>query len=303
MSAISVQTKKFGDLDSILEASDSGLLLVHDGNNVKTITVGNFKQDLRDLISDLSGNIAANNAGAHNAIYRGKCLGTEVTAEQYASIVAGTFEDMYIGDYWTISTSVTVGGTTTVRDINYRIAAFDYFLHCGDTETTAHHVVIVPDTSLYNAQMNTSNVTTGGYMGSAMYTANLTPAKNAIKTAFGASHILSHRVYLTNAVTNGYASGGAWADSDIELMCEHMVYGNGIFSPVSTGSVIPANYRVEKSQLPLFTLEPSRITNRETWWLRDVISAAYFALVGSNGLAIYDTASGSLGVRPAFSIS
>ena len=303
MSAISVETKKFGDLSTILAASDSDLLLVHDGSNVKTITVGNFKSDLRELVSDLSGDIAANNAGAHNAIYRGKCLGSEVTAEQYASIVAGTFEDMYIGDYWTISTSVTVDGTTTVADINYRIAAFDYFLHCGDTETTAHHVVLVPDTVLYNAKMNDSNITTGGYIGSKMYTDYLTPAKNAIKTAFGASHILSHRVYLTNAVTNGYASGGAWADSDIELMCEHMVYGNGIFSPVSTGSVIPANYRVEKSQLPLFALEPSRITNRQNWWLRDVISAAGFANVYYYGLAHANSASTSLGVRPAFSIS
>ena len=86
-------------------------------------------------------------------------------------------------------------------------------------------------------------------------------------------------------------------------MCEQMVYGSGIFSPVSDGSNVPANYRVEKSQLPLFQHEPSRICNRATWWLRDVITASLFAFVGGNGNAAYDNASTSRGVRPAFCIS
>lgn len=85
-------------------------------------------------------------------------------------------------------------------------------------------------------------------------------------------------------------------------MCEHMVYGSGIFSPVSDGSSVPNNYRVEKGQLPLFALEPSRICNRTTWWLRDVITAADFAYVSNNGSANYTYASYSNGVRPAFCI-
>ena len=86
-------------------------------------------------------------------------------------------------------------------------------------------------------------------------------------------------------------------------MCEQMVYGSGIFSPVSDGSNVPANYRVEKSQLPLFQHEPSRICNRATWWLRDVITASFFAIVGGGGFADYYYASYSRGVRPAFCIS
>ena len=240
------------------------------------------------------------NAGAHNAIYRGAFLGTSVTAHQYNAISAGTFEDLYIGDYWTI------GG------VNYRIAAFDYYLNCGDTACTAHHAVIVPDTCLYNAQMhNTSsggyeegeaNTTAGGYVGSDMYKSNLGQAKTTIKGAFS-GHVLKHRVYLTNAVANGRASGGAWCDSEVDLMCEQMVYGSGIFSPVSDGSNVPANYHVETSQLPLFQHEPSHICNRNNWWLRDVITASLFAVVYYCGYATYYAASDSLGVRPAFCIS
>lgn len=293
MPTISIQTKKMGDLETILSAADNNLLIIHDGNGMKTITVGNLKKDLKELITTADNKLAQltyNNAGAHNAIYRGKALGSSVTTAQYAAIEAGTFEDLYIGDYWTIG------------DVNYRIAAFDYYLHCGDTECTKHHVVLVPDTCLYTAKMNSSTTTTGGYVGSEMYKTNLENARTIIKNAFS-GHVLNHRIYVTNATSNGYVSAGIWADSELGLMCEQMVYGTGIFSPVSTGGAVPTNYKIEKSQLPLFALEPSRICNRASWWLRDVISASAFAGVDNSGLANYFNDNISRGVRPAFAIS
>lgn len=300
MSAISIETKKVTELTAFTTPTDSCLIPIHDGTGLKKITFANFRAKAVEGTEAKIAPLLFNNAGAHNAIYRGKSLGSTVTTAQYAAIKAGTFDDLYIGDYWTI------GG------INYRIAAFDYYLNSGDTNCTTHHVVIVPDTCLYNAQMhNTSsggwesgaaNTTAGGYVGSDMYKSNLEQAKTTIKSAFS-GHVLKHRIYLTNAVANGRASGGAWCDSEVDLMCEQMVYGSGIFSPVSDGSNVPANYRVEKSQLPLFQHEPSRICNRATWWLRDVITASYFAYVNDNGLANYTDASNSLGVRPAFCIS
>lgn len=229
------------------------------------------------------------NAGAHNSIYRGKYLGTSVTAAQYAAIASGTFDDLYIGDYWTI------------ERVNYRIAGFNYFLNTGNLPCTTNHAVIVPDTSLYNAAMNNTNTTNGGYIGSDMYTVNLEQAKTTIKSAFN-NHVLKHNLYLTNGTDNGISSNVAWCESEVDLMCEQMVYGNGIFSPVSNGSNIPANYRLEKSQLPLFQHEPSRITNGEAWWLRDVISTAHFADIYSHGAADHSGASNSYGVRPFFCI-
>ena len=300
MSAISIETKKVTELTAFTTPTDSCLIPIHDGTGLKKITFANFRTKTVEGTEAKIAPLLFNNAGAHNAIYRGKSLGSTVTTAQYAAIKAGTFDDLYIGDYWTI------GG------VNYRIAAFDYYLNSGDTNCTTHHVVIVPDTCLYNAQMhNTSsgswesgaaNTTAGGYVGSDMYKSNLEQAKTTIKSAFS-GHVLKHRIYLTNAVANGRASGGAWCDSEVDLMCEQMVYGSGIFSPVSDGSNVSTNYRVEKSQLPLFQHEPSRICNRATWWLRDVITASYFAYVTYDGLATSNTASRSRGVRPAFCIS
>lgn len=300
MSAISIETKKVTELTAFTTPTDSCLIPIHDGTGLKKITFANFRAKAVEGTEAKIAPLLFNNAGAHNAIYRGKSLGSTVTTAQYAAIKAGTFDDLYIGDYWTI------GG------VNYRIAAFDYYLNSGDTSCTTHHVVIVPDTCLYNAQMhNTSsggyeggaaNTTAGGYVGSDMYKSNLEQAKTTIKSAFS-GHVLKHRIYLTNAVANGRASGGAWCDSEVDLMCEQMVYGSGIFSPVSDGSNVPANYRVEKSQLPLFQHEPSRICNRNNWWLRDVITASSFANVGTDGYANSSGASISRGVRPAFCIS
>lgn len=300
MSAISIETKKVTELTAFTTPTDSCLIPIHDGTGLKKITFANFRAKAVEGTEAKIAPLLFNNAGAHNAIYRGKSLGSTVTTAQYAAIKAGTFDDLYIGDYWTI------GG------VNYRIAAFDYYLNSGNTSCTTHHVVIVPDTCLYNAQMhNTSsggyeggaaNTTTGGYVGSDMYKSNLEQAKTTIKSAFS-GHVLKHRIYLTNAVANGRASGGAWCDSEVDLMCEQMVYGSCIFSPISDGSNVPANYRVEKSQLPLFQHEPSRICNRATWWLRDVITASFFALVAGDGNADCYYASNSNGVRPAFCIS
>ena len=240
-------------------------------------------------------NSVTGTAGFHNSIYRGKYLGTSVTAAQYAAISAGTFDDLFIGDYWTI------GG------VNWRIAAFDYWYRCGDAECTTHHVVIVPDSCIASSvKMNNTNITTGAYVGSDYYTGNNSntgkaTAQTAINNAFGSAHILTHREYLANAMSNGRHSAGAWYDSTFELMTEQMVYGKQ-FGTVSDGSTVPANYTIGNAQLPLFAHDHSKICIRAHWWLRDAVSSSTFAIVHTGGNADYYNASNAYGVRPAFGI-
>lgn len=286
MATISVQTKKFADLEAILSVMGTEQMLIHDGNGVKVITVENLHKGLQTDIDSVR-NVLADGAAAHNCIYRGKNLGTSVTAEQYAAISSGKFTDLYIGDYWVI------------KGVTYRIAAFDYYYNCGDTNFTKHHVVIVPDTSLYKVQMNTSNVTTGGYTGSAMYKSNLAQAKTTIKAAFGSAHVLTKRELLTNAVNGNTPSGWAWFDSDVELMNEVQAYGS-----VAWGAHDGNGYNVASGdgQFPLFMFDRTKLHNREDYWLRDVASATAFSFVFYDGIASYCDASFSLGVRPAFCI-
>lgn len=223
-------------------------------------------------------------------LFRGKNLGTALTAVQKAAIKDGSFKGMFLGDYWSI------GGRI------WRIVDMDYWYNCGDTAFTSHHLVIMPDEALYNAQMNTTNVTTGGYVGSAMYKSNLANAKTIVNAAFQGS-VLTHREYLCNAVANGRPSGGAWFDSSIELPNEPMMYGHPHFSPTSDGSTVPSIYTISKTQLALFMVCPRFIVNRSyNQWLRDVVSSAAFAVVYADGSPDYGTASSSLGVRPVFPV-
>lgn len=223
-------------------------------------------------------------------LFRGKNLGTALTAVQKAAIKDGSFKGMFLGDYWSI------GGRI------WRIVDMDYWYNCGDTAFTSHHLVIMPDEALYNAQMNTTNVTTGGYVGSEMYKKNLENAKTIVNAAFQGS-VLTHREYLCNAVANGRPSGGAWFDSSIELPNEPMMYGHLHFSPTSDGSTVPAIYTISKTQLALFMVCPRFIVNRSyNQWLRDVVSSASFAAVDYYGLPNYLSASNSSGVRPVFPV-
>lgn len=223
-------------------------------------------------------------------IFRGKNLGTALTAVQKAAIKDGSFKGMFLGDYWSI------GGRI------WRIVDMDYWYNCGDTAFTSHHLVIMPDEALYNAQMNTTNITTGGYVGSEMYKKNLANAKTIVNAAFQGS-VLTHREYLCNAVANGRPSGGAWFDSSIELPNEPMMYGHLHFSPTSDGSTVPSIYTISKTQLALFMVCPKFIVNRSyNQWLRDVVSSADFANVYSNGTTYSCNASTSYGVRPVFPV-
>ena len=258
----------------------SGDILIKDGSN------GTRKITAADAAVEFAGLVSAVN---HRNIYRGKSLGSTVTDAQKAAISSGTFDDLFIGDYWTINS------------VNWVIADMDYWYNCGDTAFTRHHLVIVPQNSLYNAVMNATNITTGGYVGSLMYTENLASAKATIAAAFG-SMVLTHREYLVNAVSAGAPSAGAWFDSSVGLMNEPMVYGSYIYTAGGNGSTMVTRYTTDKTQLALFALNPRDISTRKTYWLRDVVSAALFASVLDYGAAYYRAPSLSYGVRPVFPI-
>ena len=227
-------------------------------------------------------------------MFRGKNLGTSLTAEQKANIKNGTFKGFFLGDYWVIN------------NITYRIVDFNYWWFTGDTVCKTPHLVIMPDSNLYNQRMEATNITTNGYAGSEMRTSGLNNAKTTINAAFGAGNILSHREYFTSASSNGKPSAGAWYDSTVDLPNEIMLYGCPIFTVSNTGDV-PTLYTVDKTQLALMAMVPRFIrsqTDGQHSWIRDIVSAAYFACVNNYGLAGNNGASNpNLGVRPVFGVT
>jgi len=236
--------------------------------------------------------VSEGNAGFHNSVYRGKYLGSSLTAAQSQAIKNGTFDDLFIGDYWTI------GG------VNYRIASFDYYY--GKKSFNEHHAIIVPDTTLYVQRMEASSITTNGYAGSEMFITGLNNALTTIQNAFGTGHVLEHQLNFTSASQNGRPSNYESKTVKLEIMDEVMVYGTHIRAarPDPQGSDFSPWYTLATSQLNLFTMRPDmiRAQNSSGYWLRDIVSAAQFAQIESTGLASSSSATFRGGVRPAFAI-
>ena len=286
MSRITTYTG-IGQTQGKTDLEDDDVLLLDGTNGSRKITA----KELANAMMDKGSKSRAALPVGRSGLYRGASLGSGATfaaastSAQRSAISDGSFDGLFIGDYWTVNGRV------------YRIADFNYWKRTGDTDFNTNHVVLVPDNSFGNGQMNSTNITTGAYVGSEMYTdANsvLNAARTAIATDFG-GYLASHKLYLPNAVTDGKESAGAWYTSTVELMSEIMVYGCKIRNPGNF-------YTTEKSQLALFRLNPAMVNLRYNYWLRDVVSASRFAFVDAVGSAGGISASNSYGVRPAFPI-
>lgn len=275
---------KISEYPSVSKLVSDDIVLIDGIDGTRTIPAANMPYALMHLCGPQM----------RRLIYRGKSLGTSLTIEQKTAIQNGTFEGIWLGDYWTIG------------DVNWRVADFDYWYNKGDTAFVSHHVAVIPETNLYTAKMNSESVTTGGWTGSEMYTTNLANAKSTITTAFG-TNVLNHREYLINQVTDGYPSAGAWTDSTVELMNEPMVYGSYIYTPANDGTNIPKLYTAAQNQLALFMVCPQFINStaagvRLSYWLRDVVSSQRFARVTDYGPVLDSAASLEYGVRPVFAV-
>ena len=239
---------------------------------------------------------------AHNAMWGGRDITAAFDAGTVsANISNGTFRDIFPGDY--ITKQVTISGTTYT--VNWVITDCDYWINKGDTATTAHHVAIVPQVPIFNANMNATNTTEGGYAGSRMYGETIPACATGIVNAFGSSHILTFRDGIPNSVdTRCVSSGipqwtgtsgwwGPWVSVQCNLMSEKMVYGAPICAAGAMDNVMAPR------QMSAFRLSERLINyNRQHWWLRDVVSYAHFALVSGFGRADVDGASAVFGVRP-----
>ena len=324
MASISIETKKITELEraQASASSDNDLLILRlsNGEGVKAIPVSVMRTIIIGALSDLHtvdkdsmvdavnevlatvtehgewldglqelfDHFGIAGAGLANSIFVDQEVSGTILTEKASEILNGTFEGLWVGQH--------------VKDGSqkYRFMDFDYWLNMGDTATTRHHIATVPDANMYNAQMNDSNITTGAYVGSQMFTQHLQSAIDTIIAKFGSAHVLEHRVFLQNATVNGYASGQDWYSRKVDLMSEEMVYGTKEFKNIVSGTNIPSNYTVDHSQLAGFRLRHDLICNREWYWLRDVVNAACFANVYGYGNCNYANASNSAGVRPAF---
>ena len=237
-----------------------GDVTVHYGDS--TIPIGAMLNELID------------NPYMHRNVFRGKNLGEFITDEQLAAIRDGSFDDLYVGDYWEIN------------GLRYRIADINYWKGVGYQESVQKpHILIVPDTALGSGQMHTSNSTSGGYKSSTMKTVRLNQIANSLPDVFK-KILISHRMF----------SDGTWINVSVDLMNEVMVHGTYICTDNSNKQTS------DTQQLALFRLVPEWKTIGANYWLRNLSSAQTYTLVSQYGDASNDMATSTYGIRPVFGI-
>lgn len=212
----------------------------------------------------------------HRNIFRGNCLGESITEEQLTAIHNGSFDDLYIGDYWEIN------------GVRYRIADINYWKNVGYPESEKvqkPHILIVPDAILGSGQMNTSNSTSGGYRNSAMKTARLNQIADSLPDTFK-NILISHRMF----------SDGSWIATSVDLMNEVMVHGTYICADNNNKQTSDAQ------QLVLFRLAPELKAIGVNYWLRNVAGSQTYTLISQYGDASSDMATSTYGIRPVFAV-
>ena len=275
---------------SLIPATDNSIDIGSSTKNLKMlytkgITIDGAQFSPSDLTLE---SLSTNSIPFHNSYPRCKYLGTTITDAQNTAIQNRTYDDLFIGDYWTIN------------GVTWRIVAIDYYYNVGDTNFDKGNIIVMPDTVLYNAQMNATDTTAGAYAGSLMRTQNLNNARTIAQNAFG-SHLANHRIVLASSVNSSGPSGWDWYDSDgVELPNEVQIYGTRIWGSSLKGFDVAT----QKYQFPLLALAPQFVSTRQTYWLQDVSSiSSYFAYVYNHGFADSYAASSSYGVRPSVTLS
>ena len=189
----------------------------------------------------------AGTPGSSNATFRGANLSEKYTdAELSAKVQAGDFSGIYIGDYITKTVKV---GNNTAREEDFVVAGIDYFRGTGDTELTAHHLVLIPKNGFYETmKMNDTNTTTGGYYGS--------QAHGIASTAYTAgtggaltSIVADYTIFLESALgsTDGTYeftrnASGKWEYNGTEVGANLSVYGITYSGTPVTGDKITLTY-------------------------------------------------------------
>lgn len=249
------------------------------------------------------------NSSFHNNIYRGKNITADWNSGKVSTNIAnGTFDDIYIGDYFTKSATIN----STAYTLTYIVADIDTYYggYNLNAVVNTHHIGVVVK-GLPNARMYSTNVTyvtnntadKGGYFASEMYTTTLPAYATGISNSLGSTHLLSHNILVSNGVNTalynrwgnagGASSSWGWKSNNITLMTECQVYGHTVWS--SSGFDTGEAYR----QLSIFRMKNvNNIFGNAWFWLRDVASSTYFCSCSDNGSASANHASNTGSVFP-----
>lgn len=221
-------------------------------------------------------------------------FGAEWNIDDLMTLVkAGSWDKFAIGDYF-------IETNTAGEKILFEVTGKNSYLHCGDTELTAPHIVVSPRDCLQTYyKYNSSNTNAGGYAASLM-PANLeTEAKKFTTKLQG--YMTTIRRLENNKGTWAWASRRIFLPGNPELVGFHG------FADMWDGGAF--------NQLPLFVGGNAHLLKgagfnkskaaRMWYWTADPSAAGTtpFCYFASNGSSNHANASGEGGVAPLIVLS
>lgn len=290
-------------------STDSMLLFGTTTNEGAKITVDNLAEN---ILSRLSTKTFPNQVGGSSAA---TILAQLATLN--SKTVPHTLESRNLTDWWYTGNGkaeVAAGNFTNVRPGDYIIGSstgkkywvvdLDYYYQHGSSSSfSKHHLTMMCAWNTGSQRMNETNTTTGSYVGSEMYTTHVPNVISTYLTPDFGSNLLTFPCMLGNTMTSttvrgngltGATTNRAWSDEQAILPGEVQVYGYQAYGTAyDTGN--------HKQQLAMFReYGYNKVVGRDSLWLRDVASSAYFAIAYGYGTVYYSAASNTNGVRPLF---
>lgn len=273
---------KITEYPSATDIDDTNVFIIDGSNGTKKISAEDLRFALFNDIPEM-----------HRNMFRGKNLGSSFTVAQKTAVQNGTFDDLWIGDYWVIG------------DNTYRIADMDYFIDAGssgESRFSQHHLVIVPDDGLVNAtgHSDRSNKSVG-YANLDVAKTGVASAASIISNAFQ-SNLISVPVFrVTGRNSVGTPIAVSWDSLQADIMNSCMIFGNDYGETMNLST-----YNTYKStEFSLFRLNPKFIQSKAAasyWTSTQVVSDPSLVIVSANGNPSIGTYNSNRSVRPFFCI-
>ena len=198
----------------------------------------------------------------HNSIAGFRDKGTVLTDEQKAAITNKTFDDLYIGDYWTINGH------------RYYIAKF---------HSWSGGKLMMLSNVLYNAQMNETDTNEGGYYNSWLYNTGLEQAEEILTADWG-DMLMNFKEYIPDSNATGYVNFNGVRTLPYKCMIPtyRMLYGHAF-----SGYPQDTYCYYSDTQLPIAMFEAGRgvIHNGDDYWVQECYNSSdSFIYITTNGV-------------------
>lgn len=292
MSVLSIETKKVTELTSTENLTDDSVLMVHDGNGLKTTTLGK----VAGMVEDKS---------AHPYNY-----GKEIALtwdEISAKTKKGDFSGLRIGDYKTVT-------LTTGEVVIMEIAGIDPYFGSGEPEAGHHILWVSRDCLATKYQMHSNNTNNGTsaepnpYRASALFST----LQNTIFPTVPAE-IRAHIIEMRGLMEQRYSSSGTLNNSNgwewysrgnAVLLTPIEVFGTAGFgeSGWSNGGCVNVHLPLFYGSSKHFIKHKGNGGERVVWWLAAASAgnSTNFCRVDYTGFSSSHHASNSFGVPLSF---